>query len=191
MRLRRARGAEPPRRSAGGRGGQNQAANPFGAGCGGAGGGGGFGGGAGGGNPGPYVLGGTYTVALVVDGKPVASKPLRVLPDPEVALTEVERKKMYDMAMEMHTLQIQAAEVATQLTPFNTRLTELVKEVASRTDVPADLKTSVETLAKDVAALTPQAGGARGRIRPRRRWRRSRRRRRTRRSAARVRPRTV
>ena len=139
---------------AGGRGGQNQAPNAFGAGCGGAGG--GFAGGAGGGNPGPYVLGGTYTVALVVDGKPVASKPLRVLPDPEVALTEVERKKMYDMAMEMHTLQLQAAEVATQLTPFNTRLTELSKEVAARTDVPADLKTSVEALAKDAAALTPQ-----------------------------------
>jgi len=146
----------------GGRGGQNQAPNPFGAGCGGAGGGGAFGGG-GGGNPGPYVLGGTYTVALVVDGRPVASKPLRVVPDPEVALTEVERKKMYDMAMEMHTLQVQAAEVATQLTPFNTRLTELAKDVASRTDVPADVKSSVEALAKDVAALTPKlvapAGG--------------------------------
>ncbi|HUR34555.1 MAG TPA: hypothetical protein VM032_12220, partial [Vicinamibacterales bacterium] len=145
-----------PAAPGGGRGGQNQAPNPFGAGCGGAGGGGGFGGGAGGGNPGPYVLGGTYTVALVVDGTPVATKSMRVLPDPEVALTEVQRRKMYDMAMEMHALQIQAAEVGTQLTPFNTRLTELSKEVASRTDVPADVKTSVETLAKEVAALAPK-----------------------------------
>ena len=97
----------------GGRGGQNQAPNPFGAGCGGS--------GRrrrirrGRGRRQPRSLrarAATYTVALVVDGKTVATKPLRVLPDPEVALTEVERKKMYDMAMEMHTLQIQAAEVA-------------------------------------------------------------------------------
>src|SRR5205085_2259624 len=57
----------------GGRGGNQPAADPFGFGC--SGGGGGFGGGGGGfgggggGNPGPMVLGGTYNVALVVDGK--------------------------------------------------------------------------------------------------------------------------
>ena len=85
------------------------AALPVGAGCGGGGGGGGFGGG-GGGNPGPYVLAGTYNVALVVDGKTVDTKPLRVMSDPEVVLTEAERKKLYDMAMEMHELQRRATE---------------------------------------------------------------------------------
>ncbi len=141
--------------------------NPFGAGCGGAGGGGrgGFGG-AGGGNPGPYVLGGTYNVSLVVDGKTVDTKPLRVAPDPEVALTEVERKKMFDMAMEMHELQRRGTEVGTGMGALNTRLGELAKEAGSKSDLPADLKTSLETLQKDVAALAPKltvpAGGGRG-----------------------------
>ena len=63
------------------------------------GGGGGFGGG-GAANAGPYVLPGVYTVALIVDGKSMDTKPLRVNADPEVVLTEVERKKLYDMAME-------------------------------------------------------------------------------------------
>ena len=57
------------------------AADPFGAGCGGGGGGfggGGFGGG-GGGNPGPYVLPGVYNVSLVVDGKTLETRPLRVM----------------------------------------------------------------------------------------------------------------
>ena len=148
----------------GGPGGAAPAQNPFGAGCGGAGGGGrgGFGG-AGGANPGPFVLPGTYTVSLVADGKTVDSKPLRVSADPEVTLTEVERKKMFDMAMEMHELQRRGTEVAAGMGALNTRLTELAKESASKADLPADLKTSVETLQKDVAALAPKlalpAGG--------------------------------
>ena len=48
---------------------------------------------------------GSYNVALVVDGKTVETKPLRVAGDPEVALTEAQRKQLYDMAMEMHELQ--------------------------------------------------------------------------------------
>jgi len=144
----------------GGRGGQNQAPSPFGAGCGGAGGGGGGGGGgfggAGGGNPGPYVLAGTYHVSLVVDGTTVETKPLRVLSDPEVVLTEAERRKLFDMAMEMHSLQIRAAEAGNELTPFNARLAELAREVASRDDIPADVKGSIDTLSKEAAALTPK-----------------------------------
>ena len=51
---------------------------------------------------GPFVLAGVYTVSLVVDGKTIETKPLRVDDDPEVVLTAVERKQMFDMAMEMH-----------------------------------------------------------------------------------------
>ena len=40
---------------------------------------------------GPFVIGGVYTVSLVVDGKTIESKPLRVSDDPEVVLTSVER----------------------------------------------------------------------------------------------------
>ena len=156
-------GAAGRGQGAGGQGGRQggpggaPAQSLFGAGCGGAGGGGrgGFGG-AGGGNPGPFVLPGTYTVSLVADGKTVDSKPLRVTADPEVRLTEVERKKMFDMAMEMHELQRRGTEVSTGIGALNTRLTELAKESASKADLPADVKTSVEALQKDVAALAPK-----------------------------------
>jgi photosystem II stability/assembly factor-like uncharacterized protein len=150
---------------AGGRGGA--AVSPFGAGCaagGGRGGGGGFGG-AGGGNPGPFVLAGTYNVSLIVDGKTVDTKPLRVTNDPDVALTAVERKKLFDMATEMHELQRVGNEVATALGPFNTRMTELAKEIAGRNDIPADVKASFDAANKQLAALAPKfaGGGAGGR----------------------------
>jgi photosystem II stability/assembly factor-like uncharacterized protein len=151
----------------GGGGGGQQANQPvrFGAGCAGGGGGGGFGGG-GGGNPGPWVLAGTYTVELVVDGKVTGTKPLRVMADPEVVLTEVERKRMYDMAMELHTLQRRANDLIATVSPLNTRMAGVAKEVSAKTDIPADVKSQVEALTKEVAALAtklvPQGGGRGG-----------------------------
>jgi hypothetical protein len=143
--------------------------NPFGAGCGGGGGrggggGGGFGG-AGGGNPGPFVLPGTYNVSLVVDGKTIDTKPLKVVADPDVALTVIERKKLYDMAMEMHELQRVANDFSGALTPLNTRMGEIGKEIASRNDIPADVKASVDSFTKELAAVVPKfaaGGGGRG-----------------------------
>jgi hypothetical protein len=147
--------AETPGR--GGPGGQaeRETESPFGAGCGtGGGGSGGFGGG--GGNAGPFVLPGTYTVSLVVDGKTVDSKPLKVVADPEVSLTDAERKKMFDMAVEAHALQGRATEVANALGPFNRQMAGLVKEIAGRADVAADVKASFDALEKDRAAIAPK-----------------------------------
>jgi photosystem II stability/assembly factor-like uncharacterized protein len=158
------RAGEQPGRQGGPAGG-GQAQSPFGAGCGGAGGGGRGGFGGGGGNPGPFVLAGTYNVSLVADGKTIETKPLRVMSDPEVVLTEAERKKLFDMAIEMHDLQRRATEIGAGVSSLNTRLPELAKEAQAKTDLPGDLKTSIETLQKEVAALAPKLvvqGGGRG-----------------------------
>src|SRR5688500_397322 len=64
----------------------NTPPNPCGAGCGG--GGVGAGGLGGGGTHGPYVLPGVYGVSQVVDGKPIETRPLLVMADPEVSLTD-------------------------------------------------------------------------------------------------------
>ena len=151
-----------------GRGGQGQAQSAFGAGCGAAGGGfaGGFGGGAAAATAGPYVLAGMYHVTLIVDGKTIDTKPLRVVSDPEVVLTETERKRMFDMAMEIHQLQGRAIEAANAIGPLNTRLAELSKEVGTRGEIPADVRSAVDALTAEVAALAPKfaspAGFGRG-----------------------------
>ena len=159
-----------PAGPAGGRGGTGAGApaaaqgSAFGAGCTT---GGGFGGGFGAGAAtlGPYVLPGIYTVSLIVDGNVADTKPLRVDVDPEVALSPIERKELFDKAMEMHELQRRASEVSAALQPFNTRMSELAKEIDGRNDVPPDVKASFQALNKDVATLLPrfQAGfGGRG-----------------------------
>ncbi|MEI6669394.1 MAG: hypothetical protein WCP29_14675 [Acidobacteriota bacterium] len=144
--------------------GAGAAQSGFGAGCsvGGRGGGGGFGGG-GLNNAGPFVLAGTYTVALVVDGKTVESKPLKVVADPEVALPDLERKKMFEMAMEMHELQRVGTDANAALRTLNTRSAELAKEIPGRADIPADVKASFEAFNKEVGALVPTLAPPAGR----------------------------
>lgn len=155
-----ARGQAAPGGRQGGAGG-GRAVSPFGAGCGG---GGGFGGG---GTAGPFVLPGTYQVSLVVDGKTVGTKPLKVMADPEVALTAAERKRMFDMAMEMHELQGRTTEVANRLGPIGSQMAGLSKEIGGRSDVPAEVKTSFEAFNKELtetmARFAPASGrGGRG-----------------------------
>jgi hypothetical protein len=130
----------------------------FGAGC--------TGGGFGGGNAGPFVLPGTYTVELLVNGKAVGSKPLRVMGDPEVILTQAERKRLYDMAMELHDLQRRANGVISSIVPVQRQMPDVMKQVASKSDLPADVKTQAEAFQKELTemmtSLVPQGGRGRG-----------------------------
>ncbi|HYT74796.1 MAG TPA: hypothetical protein VEL79_08625, partial [Vicinamibacterales bacterium] len=142
------------------------ASDPFGFGC--SAGGGGGGGGA---NPGPYVLAGNYTVALVVDDKTVETKAVHVVTDPEVALTEAQRKQLFDRAMEMHELQKRATEAAAGVASLNRELNDLSQKVSDQANVPSDVKASFASLKTDAAALAPKfplggggglGGGGRG-----------------------------
>nr|MBA2258786.1 hypothetical protein [Acidobacteriota bacterium] len=166
-------GAVPVVAGEGGRQGLPAAASTvsaFGAGCGsagGGGGGGGFGGfGGGGASLGPFVLPGLYNVSLIVDGKTLESKPLRVMADKEVVLTEVERKRLYDMAMELHGLQHRANEAVAAISPVTRQMAAVMKQVTESTSVPADVETQTEAFNKELAALsaklTPATGGRGG-----------------------------
>jgi hypothetical protein len=112
---------------------------------------------------GPYVIGGVYNVALVVDGKTVDTKPLRVNDDPDVALTSAERKRMFDMAMEIHGLQPRITDASTAHGALTRQMAELTKSIGDRTDVPADVKTSFEAFNKELAALAPKLTTPQGR----------------------------
>jgi photosystem II stability/assembly factor-like uncharacterized protein len=149
---------------------QQPARSPVGAGCdvpSQTGGGGGFFGGAQTG--GPWVLAGTYNVALLIDGKTVDTKPLRVTDDPEVALTSLEKKRMFDMATEMHELQKRVADATTAQQSLSRQMTELADAIGKRNDVAADVKSQFDSLNKDLTTLAPRlttpqgrGGGGRG-----------------------------
>ena len=112
------------------------------------------------------MLPGVYNVSLIVDGKSIETRPLRVMADPEVSLTEVERKRMYDMAMEMHDLQKRVSDVNSAFTAVNRQIPAIQKTMEGRSDLPADVKTSFESADKSLlemtAKLAPPAGGRGG-----------------------------
>ena len=124
------------------------------------GGGGGFGGNT---TAGPIVIGGAYNVALVVDGRTVDTKPLRVNDDPEVVLTAAERKRQFDMAMEVHALQPAINDASAAFGSLTRQMNELGTTIRGRSDVPADVKASFDAFNKDLSALAPRLTPQQGR----------------------------
>src|SRR5204863_7675961 len=107
----------------------------------------------------------------VVDGKTVDTKPLRVVDDPEVALTSVERKKMFDAAIEMHGLQPSVTSATAAHAALTRQMNELAATVGGKSEIPADVKSSFDAGKSELAAMAPKlaapagrgfAGGGRG-----------------------------
>jgi photosystem II stability/assembly factor-like uncharacterized protein len=134
------------------------------------GGGGGFGGGGrggGGGNAGPYVMPGTYTVALMVGGKTIETKPMKVVLDPAIQMTDAQRKRYNDVLMDLHQMQGRGVQVTDALNPVYTQMTEIAGKLKDA-KVPATVQAQFDALTKDLDAVRPKfgvpppAGGGRG-----------------------------
>lgn len=121
---------------------------------GGAGGGGGFGGG-GNVNQGPWVLPGTYSVALMVDGKAADTKTMRVMIDPAYQMSDLQRRRYYDTAMDLHEMQRKGLEVATSLNTLYSQMNELKTKM---TNVPDATKGQFEMTMKELEAIRPKFG---------------------------------
>src|SRR5262249_12239864 len=68
----------------------------------------------------------------------------------------------YDMAMEMHDLQRFATDASNAFASLNRQTTEVATALGSRSDVPADVKTSFDAFNKDLTALAPKLGAQAG-----------------------------
>ena len=129
------------------------------------GGGGGFGGG---GNNGPNVLPGEYRVTLVVDGKDVATKNVRVAGDKDAPMTDAERKTWHDTALNLHDMQRVANTAAEAVTTLSTQLTAAEALLKTAANPPAASKAAVtdaNTKLTDLRrrlGLNQQGGGGGG-----------------------------
>ena len=125
------------------------------AGGGGGGGGGGFGGG---GNNGPHVLPGDYRVTLVVDGKDVATKTVRVNGDKDMPMTDAERRTWHDSALGLHELQRVANAAAEAVTTLGTQVTAAEALVKTAANVPPAAKTSLADINTKLTDLRRRLG---------------------------------
>jgi len=122
------------------------------------GGGGGFGGGGGLGGPGPFVLPGTYTVALTSGGKVLDSKPLKVGFDPDVHFATGEHDHYNAMVTDLHEMQRKATVTASALNTVYGQLADVSKKIGEKSDVPANVKAQFETFKKDMDATRVKFG---------------------------------
>ena len=111
----------------------------------GGGGGGGFGGG---GNNGPFVLPGVYRATLTVDGRDANVVSINVSGDSAIQLTDADRRTWHDTALEVHQMQGKANELADQVGEAWSRF-EVVQQQANGQNIPPNLKTQVDALAKE------------------------------------------
>ena len=126
--------------------------------AGGGGGGGGGGGFGGGGNNGPNVMAGDYRVTLVVDGKEVATKTLRVGGDKDMPMTDAERKTWHDTALNLHEMQRVANNAAEAVNQLATQLSAGEALVKSASNAPAPAKQAITDANTKLADLRRRLG---------------------------------
>jgi hypothetical protein len=109
-------------------------------------------------NNGPFVMPGEYRVTLVVAGKDVATKPVRVIGDTAVQLTDADRKVWHDTALALHRLQEQANEAADAVTQLGTQYQALEGLLKLAASAPSDAKSAIEGAGKQLADLRRRLG---------------------------------
>ncbi|MGQ0765857.1 MAG: WD40/YVTN/BNR-like repeat-containing protein [Gemmatimonadota bacterium] len=123
---------------------------------GGGGGGGGFFGG-GGANAGPHVVPGTYTVALVADGRTLDRKQLRIAMDPEVEFGDAARARYNAIVMDLHDTQRRASQVVAPLTALQAEIVRTAPRVDSSA-APAAMKAQWATFRQEFDSVRVKFG---------------------------------
>ena len=70
---------------------------------------------------------------------------------------------MFDMAMEIHALQPRVTEASSAHASLTRQLSDIATKISARSDVPAEVKASVEALVKELAGLAPRLTAPQGR----------------------------
>jgi len=123
---------------------------------------GGAGGAGGGGNNGPNVMPGDYRVTLVVDGKEVATKTVRVSGDKDMPMTDAERRTWHDTALGLHDLQRVANAAAESVTTLGAQVAAAEALVKSAANVPAAGKAALADINTKLADLRRRLGVGQG-----------------------------
>ena len=120
-----------------------------------AGGGGFFGGG---GNQGPMVLPGAYKAALVVNGKEAASRTFSVSGEPEIQISDADRKARFDALKEFQVLGNQVQHAQAALRKADATLKEIKAAIKDSNAVAAPLRAALDTVTKDLDPLKKKFG---------------------------------
>jgi hypothetical protein len=114
--------------------------------------------GGGGGSAGPFVLPADYRVTLTVDGREAGTRTVRVLGDPEAALSDADRKAQHGTALMLHELQRTMGEMDRAIAAANDQV-RAIQDLLKATPVPT-VATAADAAVKRLADLARQLGPA-------------------------------
>jgi len=122
-----------------------------------AGGGGGGGGFGGGGNNGPYVLPGTYRATLAVNGRDAQTIDVIVKGDPDITITEGDRRIWFDTARDLHQLQEKANDVAEMVQNAFAQVQTLQQQTRNA-NLSGNAKQQLDAVVKEFEAVRRRLG---------------------------------
>ena len=108
------------------------------------------------GGAGPFVLPGTYRVALSVDGRDAVTKSVIVNGDPLSVITDADRKQWHDLSLAVHQLEGVAGMAAGRIAALSASGRAVQAFVNQAQTPPPAIRTSVDALNRELAALRRQ-----------------------------------
>ena len=105
----------------------------------------------------PWVMPGTYTVALTVDGKSL-SQPITVQMDPRVKTSATDLQEQFDLSSQLYQLRLKLAPIGKNFDDIADQLTKLKARAAERPDVTQALEAFGQTLTAKFGPPRPRPG---------------------------------
>jgi photosystem II stability/assembly factor-like uncharacterized protein len=116
------------------------------------------GGGPGGGSAVPFVLPGDYRVTLTIAGREVGTRTVQVQGDPQIKISDADRRIHHDTALMLHELQRPLNEATAAINAAGEQVRAVQDLLTSMASPPPALKEAADALAKRLAGLTQQLG---------------------------------
>jgi hypothetical protein len=107
---------------------------------------------------GPLVLPGEYQVSLVVNGTPTASGKVKVLGEPDITISEADRRTRYDALRELQVVGSRVQHASDAVRKANDQLTQIKAALTDTSAIPAPIKATLDSLTKALEPLKKKFG---------------------------------
>ncbi|HKP27913.1 MAG TPA: hypothetical protein VJU15_00825, partial [Gemmatimonadales bacterium] len=107
---------------------------------------------------GPQVIPGDYRATLVVNGKDAGATTVTVRGDPEITISDADRKARFDALTEIHALHGRLTKAVEVAKAMNDQQNGLKTVLADTSKVPANIRAAVDSLKKAMEPLRSKLG---------------------------------
>jgi photosystem II stability/assembly factor-like uncharacterized protein len=111
-----------------------------------------------GGTDGPLVLPGEYQLALVVNGKETATGRVRVTGEPDITLSDADRRARFDALRELQALGSRLQHATAAIRKSNEQLTQIKAALTDSSAIPVPIRATLDSLTKSLDSLKKRFG---------------------------------